>query len=52
LKKLTASLTARSKGVEIVHIHAMAVDAFRSYRVFDSFLDDLNPNLFTFFVKK
>ena len=52
LKKLTASLTARSKGVEIVHIHAMAVDMFRSYGVFDSFLDDLNPNLFTFFVKK
>ena len=52
LKRLTASLTARSKGVETVHIHAMAVDTFRSYGVFDSFLDDLNPNLYTFLVEK
>jgi ubiquinone/menaquinone biosynthesis C-methylase UbiE len=52
LKKITALLAARSRAMEIVHVHGMLCEAFRSHGAYDSFLDDLNPNLFTFFIEK
>jgi SAM-dependent methyltransferase len=52
LEKITASLAARSQAMEIVHIHGTLFERYRSHGTFDSFLNDLNPNLFTFFVKK
>jgi len=52
LKKFTASLTARSKSMEIVHVHGMLFEKYAARGIFDSFLNDLNPNLFSFFVKK
>jgi SAM-dependent methyltransferase len=52
LKKITASLAAKSSTMEIVHVHGMLFEKFRPHGTFDSFLDALNPNLFTFFVKK
>ena len=52
LKKVTASLAERARAMEVLHIRGMALEKFQSHAVFDSFLDELNPNLFTIFVRK
>jgi hypothetical protein len=52
MKQFTASLAAKSQAMEIVHVHGMLFEKYGARGVFDSFLNDLNQNLFSFFVKK
>jgi SAM-dependent methyltransferase len=52
LRKVTEFLCARASSVEVVHIHGMLSNRFGEHREFDSFLNDLNPNLYTFYVSK
>ena len=52
LNKIIASLAEKSQAMEVVHIHGMLSAKFGTHGIFDSFLNDLNQDLFTFYLKK
>ena len=52
LIKVTEFLRVRASRVEVVHIHGMLSNRYRENREFGSFLNDLNQNLYTFYVSK